>query len=160
MDKKLLIQAIIERLSHDQKLLLKAARTAHQAATDPENTPDNKYETLALESSYIAQGQANRAQDLKLALNLYRNLVARRFNDADSVFLSALIVIEAGTGNRRVLFLGPAAGGLRIVCNNVEIVVITPDSPLGKDLLGKEVGDSIEIEVAGSLLDYELIKLD
>ena len=160
MDKKLLIHTIIERLSHDHQLLLNAARAAHLAATDPENAPDNKYETLALESSYIAQGQANRAQDLKLALSLYRNLNIRRFTDSDPLFLTALIVIESRNGNRRVLFLGPAAGGLKVVCDNVEIVVITPGSPLGKDLLGKELGDIIEIKVDGSLIDYELIGLE
>lgn len=160
MDKNLLIHAIIERLSHDHQVLLNAARTAHLAATDPENTPDNKYETLALESSYLAQGQANRAQELKLAVTLYRNLNVRQFTDTDPVFLTALIVVESRSGNRRVLFLGPAAGGLTVVCSGVEVVVITPGSPLGKDLLGKERGDSIEIEVDGCLIDYELIGLD
>lgn len=55
MDKELFIITIIDHLNRDRHLLLQAAQTAHQAATDPENLPDNKYETLALESSYVAQ---------------------------------------------------------------------------------------------------------
>lgn len=113
MNKETLIKAIIERLCHDQKLFFQAAQTAHKAATDPENIPDNKYETLALESSYLAQGQANRAQDLQHAIDLYTNLTVRRFSDGDQVYLSALVVIESEEGNRRSIFLGPAAGGLK-----------------------------------------------
>lgn len=159
MDKQDIIHLIIERLVHDQQLLMKAARTAHKAATDPENTPDNKYETLALESSYVAQGQANRAQEVLQALNLYRNLSTRRFSDTDSVFLTALIEIEAKNGNRRTLFLGPAAGGLKVTLKEQDVVVITPESPLGNDLLGKEVGDLITIVVSGSMIEYELVQL-
>lgn len=159
MDKRNILHKIIEHLIHDQQLLMTAARAAHQAATDPENTPDNKYETLALESSYVAQGQANRAQEVLHALNLYRKLQIRSFSDEDPVYLTALIEIESGSGNRRVLFLGPAAGGLKVTVNEEDIVVITPDSPLGKDLLGKEVGDLIEIEVEGSIIEYELVQL-
>lgn len=159
MNKETLIKAIIERLRHDQKLFFQAAQTAHKAATDPENIPDNKYETLALESSYLAQGQANRAQDLQHAIDLYTNLMVRRFSDGDQVYLSALVVIESEEGNRRSIFLGPAAGGLKIQYDNREIIVITPESPLGRDLLGKEVGDSLEIKVDNSVIEYELIEL-
>ena len=159
MNKALLIQTIIDRLNHDRQLLLQAAKAAHQAATDPENLPDNKYETLALESSYLAQGQANRAQEITRALELYRNLTVRRFTSDDQVYLSALVVIESGRGIRRSLFLGPAAGGLKVEFNDYVVVVITPESPLGKDLLGKEIGDVVEIAVDGSLIAYELIEL-
>ena len=71
--------------------------------------------------------------------------------------LSSMQVLESDGGNHRSLFLGPAAGGLKVDFNNNEVVVITPDSPLGRDLLGKEVGDVIEIKVEGSLIEYELL---
>lgn len=159
MSKQKLLQTIIELLDRDQKLLLGAARKAHLAATDPENAPDNKYETLALESSYIAQGQANRAQEVKKAIDLYRNLTLRHFADDDPVYLTALVTIASASGGHRSLFIGPAAGGLKFRHQGSEVVVITPDSPLGRDLLGKEVGDVIEIEVQGVLIEYELIEL-
>ena len=114
---------------------------------------------MALESSYIAQGQANRAQELQQALDLYSKLTLRQFRDTDQVYLTALVVLESDGGNHRTLFLGPAAGGLKVDFNNNEVVVITPDSPLGRDLLGKEVGDVIEIKVEGALIEYELIEL-
>ena len=159
MNKASLVQAIIEQLNCDYLSLLHAAQTAHLAATDPENSPDNKYETLALESSYIAQGQANRAVEIRLALDLYRQLSLRHFNNNDCVYMTALVDIESTNGCRRRLFLGPAAGGLKIVIENSTVVVMTPDSPLGRGLLGKEVGDRIEIIVDNVSTEYELLSL-
>jgi hypothetical protein len=63
MIKESLLARIIARLEADHALQLQAAKTAHAAATHEENIPDNKYDTLGLEASYIAQGHANRAQE-------------------------------------------------------------------------------------------------
>lgn len=62
MTKHELVATIIARLEADLELFTAAALHAHRAATHEECRPDNKYDTTALEASYIAQGQANRAQ--------------------------------------------------------------------------------------------------
>jgi hypothetical protein len=58
MNKTLIVQRIIEQLSHDLEIFFTAAKSAHEAATHEENQPVNRYDTLALEASYVAQGQA------------------------------------------------------------------------------------------------------
>jgi len=78
MNKQTLLSLIIARLESDHALALQAAKTAHAAATHEENIPDNKYATLGLEASYLAQGQANRAQDILAALKLC-NYSAKKF---------------------------------------------------------------------------------
>ena len=37
-----------------------AAKRAHDTATSEENVAENKYDTLALEAAYLAQGQSQR----------------------------------------------------------------------------------------------------
>ena len=53
MTKEKLLRQIIALLSDDLDLLTSAARAAHAAATHEECIPDNKYDTTALEASYI-----------------------------------------------------------------------------------------------------------
>ena len=74
MTKIELLATIINSLEADLALFFAAAKAAHEAATHEECAPDNKYDTTALEASYIAQGQANRAQEIRVALEGYRNL--------------------------------------------------------------------------------------
>ncbi len=144
MTKEALLQQIITTLAADLAVLSTAARAAHEAATHEECIPDNKYDTTALEASYIAQGQANRAQEIRRALESYRTLVLRTFDEDAPIRLTALVTLEDDDGNLRRLLIGPEAGGLKIADGADEIVVITPQSPLGRGLIGKVEGDQVE----------------
>lgn len=146
MTKQDLLSVIINTLEVDLALFFAAAKTAHAAATHAECLPDNKYDTTALEASYLAQGQANRAQEIRVALEGYRNLALQSFDEESPIRLTALVTLEDEEGNQRKLFLGPYAGGMKIPAADGEIVVITPGSPLGRSLLGKQVGDELQAE--------------
>lgn len=136
---------IIERLKGDLALFLAAAKKAHEAATHEENIPDNKYDTLSLEASYVAQGQANRAQELKASLHEYQTMALQEFDDDTPIRLSALVELEAEDGEERAVFIGPREGGLKLQLQGREVMVITPASPLGAQLIGKSTGDSVSI---------------
>ncbi len=158
MDKKNLRNLIISRLEADYALQLQAAKTAHAAATHDENIPDNKYATLGLEASYIAQGYANRAQEILQALKAFRQLTLQTFSATSPIRLTALVQLEDDEGLGRLVFLGPAAGGLRLEFDKKEIMVITPASPLGLELIGKQCGDVIEI-TGGANREYEIVSV-
>jgi transcription elongation GreA/GreB family factor len=143
MTKEQIVQNIISSLSADLLVFASAAKAAHEAATHEECLPDNKYDTTALEASYIAQGQANRAQEIRVALESYRSLPLTDFNDDTPIRLTALVTLEAEDGTVRRFFLGPQGGGMKIGGNDGDIVVITPGSPLGRALLGLCVGDEV-----------------
>ena len=144
---------IVEQLAADLEVFSVAAKTAHEASIHEENIPDNKYDTLSLEASYVAQGQANRAQELKRALHAYQSLTLQQFQPDALIRLSALVSLEADDGESRTLFIGPKEGGLRVTTDDLEVVVITAGSPLGNDLLGKCLGDLVKI----GKKDFEIV---
>lgn len=143
MIKEQIIEEIIAALDADLALFSTAAKTAHAAATHAECLPDNKYDTTALEASYIAQGQANRAQEIRVALECYRTLALHNFDDESPIRLTALVTLESDDGTVKRFFLGPLAGGMKITDSDEEVVVITPGSPLGRSLLGLRTGDEV-----------------
>jgi transcription elongation GreA/GreB family factor len=143
--KEVVHRLIKERLAADLALFQDAAKAAHEAAIHEENVPDNKYDTLSLEASYVAQGQANRAQELRLALHAYHSLALQQFDDGSPIRLTALVTLESEDGETRTLFIGPQEGGLKLVVDGEEIVTITAGSPLGADLIGKCVGEVVKI---------------
>lgn len=152
MNKEQLLKKIIEKLTQDLELAVAAAQAAHEAAIAEETQPDNKYDTLSLESSYIAQGHANRAQQLRKALEAYNHLTMLTFGAYEPCALTAVVTIEYEDGRMRTLFLGPDAGGLKVNVDGQDVVVITPDSPLCSALLGRQVGDIVS---AGRVTDKE-----
>ena len=143
MIKEKIIQEIIRKLSADLSVFSDASKAAHEAATHSECLPDNKYDTTALEASYIAQGQANRAQEIRIALESYRMLTLHSFDGDTPIRLTALVELEGEDGQVRRFFLGPQGGGMKIADGDGEIIVITPGSPLGRNLLGLRSGDEV-----------------
>ena len=157
--KKRIHELIISRLAADLALFSVAAQTAHQASIHEENIPDNKYDTLSLEASYVAQGQANRAQEIKRALHAYRTLTLQPFREDAPIRLTALVTLEAEDGETRTLFIGPEEGGLKLNLDGEEILVITPGSPLGSDLIGKCPGDAVNLGIHRFKKDFEIIRV-
>ena len=154
IDKKIQVHAlIVERLAADLALFSVAAKTAHDASIHEENIPDNKYDTLSLEASYVAQGQANRAQELKRALHAYRTLTLQPFTPQSPVRLTALVTLEGADGERRIVFIGPQEGGMKLARDDEEILVITAGSPLGTNLIGKCQGEVVSI----GRKDFEIV---
>lgn len=157
MTKVQIVQEIISALATDLALFSSAAKTAHEAATHSECLPDNKYDTTALEASYIAQGQANRAQEIRAALESYRTLELQTFDAETPIRLTALVSLEDSEGSVRRLFLGPHAGGKRIVDTEGEIIVITPGSPLGRRLLGLRNGDEVRAADDAAAMIFSIV---
>ena len=157
MTKGQLLHDIIEALVADLATLTAAARQAHEAATHEECAPDNKYDTTALEASYVAQGQANRAAEIRRALERYRSLNLRPFGEQTPIRLTALVTLEAEDGRCTRVFVGPDAGGLKVGEGKEECIVITPESPLGRALLGRVCDDEVEVEQGETVKAYTIV---
>ncbi|MDQ0739384.1 transcription elongation factor GreAB [Pseudomonas sp. W4I3] len=150
MNKHAVLQLILEKLSADLDVAQRAAQTAYETATHEENIAENKYDTLGLEASYLAAGQAKRVEEIKQALALCQNLQLRAYDDQRGIEVGTLLGLEDENGRQQWLFLAPDAAGLKVDVVGQPVTVITPRSPLGKGLLGKHVEDEVEVLVAGT----------
>jgi transcription elongation GreA/GreB family factor len=141
MDKKAIIEAIIGRLEAELAILVGAAQESKSEATDGENRQEGKYDMRAQSAAYLAAGQAKLATELAAALAAYRNL---SFHDAPGsvVATGCIVTVESG-GSRDVYFIGPARGGIDLEIAGVPVTVITAVSPLGRELLGRRVGEPV-----------------
>jgi transcription elongation GreA/GreB family factor len=156
MTKEKILQLIIRQLSEDLAVLFQAAKTAHAASIHEENLPDNEYDTLGLEASYLAQAQANRAQEIKAALASYKSLALRHFDEDAPIRLTALVTLQ-GEDGLRTLFIGPQAGGLKISENGEEVLIITPHSPVGQELIGRSCGEVVNLRGAPADKEFEIV---
>ena len=161
MNKPDLLRLIIEQLTHDLAVQFNAALAAHVASAHEENIPNNKYETLALEASYVAQGQANRAQEIRRALETYKQLTLQNYDDNSTIGLTALVSLSGDDDTTRTVFVGPLEGGMKVIdhMTGAEIVVITPASPLGRDLIGRTTGDLVRIGVGSGSKEFEIVEV-
>lgn len=123
--------------------LAKAAMDAHAAATDPGSKAESKYDTRSLEESYLATGQARQVEELAESLRTFENLRLRDFSAGEEIGAGALVEVERD-GARLLFLLAPACGGLEIEHGGREITVLSPESPLYRNLAGKRVGNRLD----------------
>lgn len=146
--KRELLEKIIARLAAEVDLMTQAALATHAEATDDENKAEDKYDTRGLEASYLAHGQSKAAEEAALAVAQFRALPVRDFQPGEPVSLGALVTIETRS-KPAYYFVGPRAGGTEIDYDGREVLVITPQSPLGRQLVGKLQGDVVLLDVGG-----------
>ena len=140
----------MQQLTAELESITVAAKASFATATSDEHRAENKYDTFKLESSFLARGQAKRVEELTAALDSLRMLPMQKLPDMSPIQLGALIRLKADDGTTRVLLFGYAAGGETLLADGEEVVMVTSRSPLGQAVLGKKVGDSVEL-VMGSV---------
>jgi transcription elongation GreA/GreB family factor len=123
---------------------MRAHKTAAEGATHEDARPENDKDTRALEQSYVARGQAARVRELEVALAETERMPLRVFREDQPIALGAVVVVTEDDAELAFM-LAPHGGGCRLG----DVQVVTPQSPMGRALLGKHAGDDCEVTIAG-----------
>ncbi|MFT6925838.1 MAG: transcription elongation GreA/GreB family factor [Psychromonas sp.] len=159
MNKKLIHKQLILALQATHQAAVNAAKRAYDTATDNENIAENKYDTLAVEAAYLAQGQSQRVTECAKDLAAFKQLNLSAASSTPSVCLGALVLLLDIDDNEKYIFYGPSAGGLKVQFAEQEIVVVTPGSPLGTAISQRSVGDEVNISIRNKVIEYEIAKI-
>lgn len=158
MNKKLLLETLKQQLEKELVLLKKAALATYEDATHEETKPENKYDTRALEASYLAGAQAQRVKDVEELISICKFQQVKDYKDGDAIAYTAVIEVESNGKSNWFLFL-PKGGGFNVEFAGKKIQVITPASPVGGAMQGLTVGDIATIESQGQKREYEILSL-
>ena len=148
MNKRALVRKIVARLTAELELHVRAALYSRAEATHEQNKSESKYDTRGLEASYLARGQSMQVAELQQAIVEYQKLEVRKFAPGERIGLGAIVELEVA-GEAALYFIGPRAGGTEVVQDRKEILVITPPSPLGAQLLGHQPGERLQLMIGG-----------
>lgn len=154
MDKERIRTAILQALQDELDRQTGAALESKAEATSEESKAEHKYDMRAQEAAYLAEGQARQAAEIAAAKEAYRTLALpdRVGGPAD---LGSVVTLE-NAGRSQHYFLGPTRGGLDVAVDDTEITVITPVSPLGRQLLGRRPGDSVQLPGRGGSVTHRV----
>lgn len=155
INKQVLVSLIINELKQELNQAINAANEAHAAAVDDQSVAETQYDTLAIEASYLAEGQSRRVIELQAAINAYHILPLIDFDENKAIALTALAQLSKDSPNNHWFFMGPAAGGFRCELSEQYITVITPQSPMGLALLDKFQAEEVDIKLGNNhLIDF------
>lgn len=158
MNKQDVLKAILGKLGEELQTYLNAANASRAEATHESSKAENKYDTRGLEASYLARGQSRQIAELEAAVIEFRKLGIREFTAGDAIDVGALVELQQGK-ECTFYFIGPRAGGTEVEFDGHEILVITPQSPLGSQLVGKKQGEVLKLTLPGSQNRYKVVSV-
>lgn len=158
MNKAALLKKIIGELTAQLERYAGAASTARAEAIDEENQAEDKYDTRGLEASYLAAGQSRQMAETAEALQQFGVLQSVRFAAGAGIDVGALVELKTRR-EANLYFLGPSAGGTEVVHEKRTVLVLTPQSPLGAQLMGRKAGDKLKMKIGGLVDDYTIVSV-
>jgi len=159
VNKSALRTAILDKLKQEFDLQTRAAHLARDEATSEESRAENKYDTHSQEAAYLAEGQARLANELEISLAQYATLPLPDFTPDAAIEIGALVELHA-RGTSAWYFLGPRNGGLELRVDDRDILLLTPQAPLGRQLLGKRKGNTVESSGRANAVTYRIVTVE
>jgi transcription elongation GreA/GreB family factor len=149
MDKKFLVEQLSERLRQASQVARKAsqaaAETAREGATPAEKREDAR---TALEFGGLAKGQKERADRMAAELSTLAIFNPKKLAPQAPIALGAIVEVEDESLGR-TFFLAPVGAGIELTGPGGDgfLSVVTPVSPIGKAVLGRKVGDTVDVTI-------------
>jgi transcription elongation GreA/GreB family factor len=154
--KEQLLKELIERAKVELTQLEEAAKANREFATDQEFKAEGKYDTRALEASYLASAEAKRVEELKLEIQILEEVDPKISGKLGEISIGALVEL-LHKDQKRFYFLIPTAGGTLLKVDDQAVLVVSVFSPIGDALMGLKSGDEFEVETPKEIRAYKVL---
>ncbi len=155
LDKKLILQGLIDNLRHELKEVESAAIASKDLVTQGDLKSDGKYDTRAIEASYLAGAQLKRVEEIKIDIQMLEEI---ELQNSTKIQMGSLALIEY-KGQERYYFLTSTSGGTLLTIDGQPVLVISVFSPIGNEALGLSEGEIFEVETPKEMRQYKVLKV-
>ena len=144
MNKTKLWSLLVHEIERELEVMKDSLASTTDGVTHSEAKQEGKYDTRGLEASYLAGGQQRRVVDLENTLTYFKTLKEAMVSPFETAAFGALIEVEIDN-KKHFYFMSRLGGGIRVTMDDIEVQVITHESPIGSEVIGLEENDSFEI---------------
>jgi transcription elongation GreA/GreB family factor len=160
VDKQDLIAQLVSQLESTARSALSARDAAAHEAREGA-TPDEKREDAraAHQLGTLGKAQQRRAQQALAEVDALTQFRPAPLAATARIALGAVVEIEdEETGEGRTFFLAPVGAGISLTGPGGDglLSVVTPASPVGRAVIGKQTGDVIDVTIEGELREWQI----
>ena len=142
--KREVVEAFLDKLRNHRSSLETRMADSRDEATHEQSRPENKYDTRALEASYLAHGQGRRLVDLVRVIgwldSLNTDVPHQRVGPG-----SLLRLDDVEMPSERWLLLSPV-GGESISMGDQQVDLVGVQAPMAQACMGLEVDDEVALQ--------------
>jgi len=167
LDKMFFVSQLAQRIKESERVAQRSEAEAREAARSSQTESEKKEDgRAAIEFGSLATGQAARARKAQEELSQLASFTNRglpKYQARAPVGLGAIVDVsiqdDEGELNERTFIVLPVGAGTELSGPGGDgfLSVITPASPVGKALLGKRAGDSVEVVIKGEPREWTVV---
>jgi transcription elongation GreA/GreB family factor len=160
VDKHDLVSQLARHLADSARTAL-AARDGAATEAREGATPDEKREDAraAHQLGTIGRQQQRRAQLALAEIDVLASFRPGPLPPRAAIGLGAIVEIEdEDSGEGRTFFLAPVGAGVTLTGPGGDglVSVVTPASPVGRAVLGRKLGDTVDVTVDGAAREWQI----
>lgn len=159
MDKRFLIEQLSEKLRESATVARRAGQAAADEARDGATAAEKRENArVAQEFAGLARGQAARASRAQAEISTLETFRPAPLPAGARIALGSVVEVEEDEGTGRTFFLAPVGAGVELTGPGGDgfLSVVTPLSPVGKAVLGRRVGETVEVTVEGEPREWTI----
>lgn len=155
--KAALLQAVRTRLERQIAELRSSRDDATSGTRIDQDRPANRGERAAVSSQgYLAHGLGRRIQSLQEALELLDRIPP---DPRDRVTVGALVTLLDARDEAQILLVLPGVAGLRLPSDEGEVIVVSPNAPVVRPLLGLTQGEGATVTRPEGPVEVEVLQI-
>jgi hypothetical protein len=138
-----LLQGIVALLEEEVADIRIGFEEARRTSIESPGRMQSRYDTMGVEAAWVADGLA---KNLKSKIESLARLRQLRLPPAPlKGCVGAVVGVGTPEGSESIYFILPGGGGQTVQPSEkgAPVVIVTPGSPAGKALIGKEIGDEV-----------------
>lgn len=144
VNKTHLKERLITMIKADIEKQRQSFESARQASIDAPGRMQSRYDTTGIESAWVADGLARALREKESNLKC---LEAFQYTETATYAKIGSIVklLPSDSPDHEYFFILPVLSGCELHENGTTITTISQETPLGRALIGKKVGEKIEV---------------
>lgn len=157
INKRDLIEKLLYLAKTKEVEIKRASKEAQERANEAEGAMQSRYATFKEEGQNLAAGLKIRHEELKASVSIIEEILEDdKFPEHVKIQHYSYVEVEFDDGKEDKFLITPLMGGEKLDEN---ITIVTPSSPIGNSLMGKEEGDEFKYSVKNIEKKGEVVKV-
>ncbi len=157
MHKKELIETLISRLSKKKTKFLESRNNYRKTSNEALSAMQSHSDTTKFQTGKLAENIENQLEKIESIIFALSQLGDKK---SDSVQIGSLVELKENDKHSSLLIVPDGAGGEIIKNNDGTIQIVAIESPLGKTLALKKMGDCVEFEAPSGIRKIQILDIE
>ena len=147
--KNKVIELLCQKLEDGLRIYDDSMKVEEEFIADSPGPMQSRYDTAMVEGQWLLESMKKGRNTLEMGLAHLHDLLESGPSEYFEVREGALVTLSChGKKSGFLLFGASGCGGATVELEETKYTVITPESPLGKALIGKKQRDNVTIKTA------------